>query len=108
MLIAAAVILGLLVVAEVALRAYGVGRPVVRLWHHTIEYLQKPSCAYRIRFNRIAYNRWSMRGENFPREKPPGQRRIIILGDSVVDGSLVRRESGGTGSRVIGRPGGTA
>lgn len=76
----------LLVAAEIGLRLYGVADPVVRLRHPTIEYLPRPSSEYRQRFNRIAYNRWSQRGPDYPRAKAAAEFRVLIVGDSVADG----------------------
>ena len=40
------------------------------------------------------HNRFGLRGEDFPLEKPDGEYRILFVGDSIVQGAYVREEEG--------------
>ncbi|MBI3564875.1 MAG: hypothetical protein HY079_06745, partial [Elusimicrobia bacterium] len=37
-------------------------------------------------------NRWGMRGEDFPKEKPAGEKRVLLLGDSIAQGCGVHQK----------------
>jgi hypothetical protein len=113
LLIAAAVVLALLVAAE-ALARYGLGLGDPPLWlaDPEIEYLPVPSREYRRFGKRIRYNAWSMRAREFPAERQdPRERRVVVVGDSVVHGSAdIDHEAVGTVllepqlARRLGRP----
>lgn len=57
--------------------------------HATIEYLLQPSqdivCDGKI----FQTNRWSMRSPDFESIKPPGEFRVLVFGDSVVNGTVL-------------------
>ncbi|WP_028323988.1 hypothetical protein [Desulfatirhabdium butyrativorans] len=57
--------------------------------HATIEYLLQPSqnivCDGKI----FQTNRWSMRSPDFENAKPPGEIRLLVFGDSVVNGTVL-------------------
>jgi hypothetical protein len=84
--IVAAALLALAVAAEVAARLAGLGDPPLLVADPQIEYLFKPSSRYSRFGNRIEYNAYSMRSREFPARKPPGEYRVMVLGDSVVNG----------------------
>lgn len=97
-----AVMLGLglgLVIAELALRLSGVVsasgvhtvteaeyRRVPGLWGpgQRVVSREKPELPYEVTINELGY-----RGEDFPREKPAGEYRILMLGDSGTFGDFV-------------------
>lgn len=79
-------------VAIVAFEAFarwglGLGAPPLSAAHPTIEYMFKPNQnVYRFG-NHFITNAWGMRNEPFPREKiDPDELRILVFGDSVVNG----------------------
>ncbi|MGB7160685.1 MAG: GDSL-type esterase/lipase family protein [Tepidisphaeraceae bacterium] len=75
-------------VAEVVLRlAFGLGNPPRMRSDSKIEYLYTPSQDL-VRFgNRIRYNGFGMRGEDFPRRRSDAaELRVIAIGDSVLNG----------------------
>lgn len=89
MFVAALVSLVLLVVGlELFARfVLGLGDPPLLMPDERIEYLARPSRSYKRFGNRIAYNRWSMRCDDFPQRKTtPDELRILVMGDSVVNG----------------------
>ncbi len=83
-----AMLLALVAVTELGLRYFtGLGNPPRLMAHPTIEYLYEPSRTYWRRGNRIAFNRHSMRSDDFSSEKADGREfRLLVLGDSVVNG----------------------
>lgn len=84
-------VLGLMVLAAgaelFARRVLGLGDPPLSIADPQIEYLFKPSATYH-RFGNVAhYNAWSMRSRDFERSKAdPKELRVLLLGDSVVNG----------------------
>jgi hypothetical protein len=82
------VLIGLLVVGELVARFYlGLGDPPLSVPDSEIEYLFKPSQEVSRFGNRVAYNAYSMRSDDFPKEKQNEQSlRIMVLGDSVING----------------------
>ncbi len=79
----------LLVAAEVVGRlVLRLGDPPLYVAHPQIEYLMAPSARYERFYAVSTYNRWSMR--NTPdiekTKASPAERRILIMGDSVVNG----------------------
>ena len=82
----AAVVLAAEVYARVVL---GLGDPPLWRADPEIEYLPVPSRSYRRFGNRVSYNAWSMRSGDFPREKAsPDEVRVLVLGDSLVNGGV--------------------
>ncbi|MCW5766227.1 MAG: SGNH/GDSL hydrolase family protein [Phycisphaeraceae bacterium] len=75
-----------LVAAELVLRlALGLGDPPLYRTHPTIEYLMQPG-VYRRFGHTVSINRWHMRSPDLPQAKPAGEFRILVIGDSVVNG----------------------
>jgi hypothetical protein len=77
-----------LVAAELFLRIrYGLGDPPLSMADPEIEYLFKPSQEVRRLGNRIHYNAYSMRADDFPQHKSdPRELRVLAIGDSVING----------------------
>ena len=84
--------LGAIVVAtggsEAFLRwRYGLGDPPQSMSDPQTEYRYVPSRHYRRLGNRIDYNAYSMRSDDFPATKSSaGERRVLVIGDSVING----------------------
>lgn len=86
-LISAAVLLGAFVVVEgVARFGLGLGTPPLSVADSEIEYMFKPNQDVMRFGNRQLYNRYGMRNEDFPADKPAGEYRILCFGDSVLNG----------------------
>lgn len=67
--------------------ALGLGDPPLYVADSQIEYLYKPSSAYRRFGRRLAFNAYSMRSDDFPLAKQdPNEVRALFLGDSVIHG----------------------
>lgn len=80
-------LLVLAVVAELLARRLGLGNPPLWQADPEIEYLPRPSQQCRRFGNRVNYNAWSMRSGDFPKEKEdPNELRVLVVGDSVVNG----------------------
>ena len=81
-------ILLLFVIAELVARFYlGLGDPPLSVADADVEYLFKPSQDVRRFGNRIYYNAYSMRADEFPKDKShPNELRVIVIGDSIVNG----------------------
>ena len=85
LLIAGAVIL---IGAELILRfGMGFGEPPLVERDDEIEYMLKPSAEYRRFGNRVSVNEQRMRSDELTPEKAPDERRIILVGDSVIYGN---------------------
>lgn len=85
----------LLIAAELFARFYlGLGDPPLWMADPEIEYLMQPSREYR-RVGRVSrYNAYSMRSDDFPRRKSePGEFRVMVFGDSVVNGGVLSDQS---------------
>jgi hypothetical protein len=64
----------------------GLGSPPLMVAHPQIEYLLKPDQDL-VRFgNQIIVNNFGMRTESFPAKKVDGEFRVMVFGDSVVNG----------------------
>jgi hypothetical protein len=65
----------------------GLGDPPLSMSHPDVEYMFRPAqdC---LRFgNRVKYNAYSMRSDDFPSRKTnPAELRLLVLGDSVING----------------------
>ena len=86
--IAAILLLVLLVGGELTARfALGLGDPPLLMADPHIEYLFRPNqdC---LRFgNRVHYNAYSMRSDDFPASKTnPAELRVMVIGDSIING----------------------
>jgi hypothetical protein len=78
----------LLVAAELTARfALGLGDPPLMMTDPQIEYLYQPSKSYKRFGNSVRFNSFSMRSEEFTKRKSDSAEfRVIILGDSVING----------------------
>jgi lysophospholipase L1-like esterase len=75
------------VLGELVARYYlGLGTPPLSVAHPTIEYMFKPNQDVRRFENRILINQYGMRTESFSREKKDDEFRIMVFGDSVING----------------------
>lgn len=87
-LIILASIVGLTTIAEIGLRlTAGLGNPPLYIADDEIGYLLAPNQKLRRSGNRIEINEYSMRDREIKLEKDPDTKRILLLGDSVVNGS---------------------
>ena len=83
-------LLVLLVFAEVVSRFFGLGNPPLYVSDDQIEYMPRPSSAYRRFGRRTAYNAYSMRSDELtPAKQDPGELRVMVLGDSVINGGAI-------------------
>jgi lysophospholipase L1-like esterase len=72
----------------------GLGDPPLSQADPQIEYLFKPNQDCRRFGNRIKYNQYSMRSEDFPAHKSrPDELRVLVIGDSVVNGGVMTDQS---------------
>jgi hypothetical protein len=95
-LLALAFILVLLLIGgELFARFYlGLGDPPLSMADPEIEYLFKPDQDCRRFGNRIRYNHYSMRSDDFPAHKSrPDELRVLVVGDSVVNGGVLTDQS---------------
>ena len=76
-----------IVTGEIFARFYlGLGTPPLSIKHPTIEYMYKPNQdVYRFG-NHFVVNQYGMRSAPFTRNKQKGEFRIMVFGDSVVNG----------------------
>ena len=78
----------MLIGAELILRfGMGFGEPPLVERDEEIEYMLKPSAEYRRFGNRVSVNAQRMRSDELLAEKAPDERRIVLVGDSVVYGN---------------------
>jgi hypothetical protein len=79
-----------LIAAELVARFYfGLGDPPLMIADDRIEYLFKPNQDCRRFGNRVRYNGHSMRSDDFAaRKSDPRELRVLVLGDSVVNGGV--------------------
>jgi hypothetical protein len=84
----AAAIIGLIAAGELFARFYlGLGDPPLSEPHPTIEYLFKPDQKVHRFGNLFQTNRYGMRSDDFaPQKTDPRELRVMIYGDSVVNG----------------------
>lgn len=76
-----------LVVTELFARFYlGLGSPPVFITHPTIEYLLKPNQDVNRFGNRVLVNQFGMRTNNFEPKKNNNETRVLVFGDSVING----------------------
>ena len=79
-----------LVVAEIVARTVlGLGDPPLLIHDPEIEYYFKPGVYHRLG-NTVSYNRFSQRSDDFdPAATPPDELRVVVIGDSVVNGGVL-------------------
>lgn len=87
LVILALMVLGLAITAEVVLRAFvGLGDPPIYFTDDKFEYAIKPGTYHRFG-HEIFYNRFSMRSAEIePKKTNPRELRVLVLGDSIVNG----------------------
>ena len=79
---------GLLVALELGLRfGLGLGDPPLVVRDTEVEYRLLPSASYRRFGNRIEINRFGMRGPDHAASAGETERRVLLIGDSVVYGN---------------------
>jgi hypothetical protein len=90
-----AVLAGSLACVELVARfVLGLGTPPLSETHPTIEYLFRPNQKVHRFGNVFATNRYGMRSEDFPPQKlDPHELRILVFGDSVVNGGTLSDQS---------------
>lgn len=78
----------LLIAGELVARfVLGLGDPPLLMADPQIEYLFRPSQDCQRNGNRIRYNAYSMRSEDFPARKTnPAELRVMVIGDSIING----------------------
>ena len=77
----------LLVAVELTLRKkYGLGTPLLYVADARTGYRLAPNQNIRRRGNRIQINQYSMRGADCTLQRPPDSLRVLLLGDSIVNG----------------------
>jgi hypothetical protein len=82
-----AVVVGLFIVLEVGLRwFFGFGNPLTYITDEHIGYLLAPNQRTKRFGNRIEINEYSMRGAPVQKSLPSSTLRILLLGDSIVNG----------------------
>ncbi len=81
------ILLGLVAAGEWIARAQlGLGTPPLSVAHPTIEYLFIPNQDVRRFDNRVRINAYGIRSEEFPASKPQDEFRVLVFGDSVLNG----------------------
>lgn len=87
LLILSVVFIVISITAEMFARYYiGLGSPPLSITHPNIEYLLKPDQDLSRFGNHIVINHYGMRTEAFSSQKKKGEYRIMVFGDSVVNG----------------------
>ena len=79
----------LLATAEVGLRIYGFGDPLLYQQDPDIGFYFRPNQDVRYPGRTIQINRYGMRSPDFPEPKPADEYRILMLGDSTLAGTRV-------------------
>jgi len=80
-------VLALVVSSELVARyVFGLGTPPLSQTHPRIEYLFKPNQDVLHFGHRILINKYGMRSNNFPIAKSVGEYRVMVFGDSVLNG----------------------
>ena len=78
---------------ELAARLMGLGDPPLSLADDTVEYRFQPG-QYRRFGNNVSYNSFSMRSPDIAPEKTdPSEYRVLVLGDSVINGGVLTDDS---------------
>ena len=87
LLIVIAGMAGILLVLETGLRFFlGLGNPPLYIADEAIGYLLAPNQETRRRGNKIKINQYSMRSDAISPQKAAGTTRIMLLGDSIING----------------------
>jgi lysophospholipase L1-like esterase len=87
LLIIVTALVGVFALVEGSLRIFvGLGNPLIYLADEEIGYLLAPNQQVRRRGNRIEINQYSMRTRAIAPQKPNSTWRIMLLGDSIVNG----------------------
>ncbi|MBK1633331.1 hypothetical protein CKO31_21770 [Thiohalocapsa halophila] len=87
LLVAGAVLLALLAAGEFFARfVLGLGDPPLSEAHPRIEYLFQPDQDLWRFHNRVFINAYGMRSPDFPPQKALGELRVLVFGDSVLNG----------------------
>jgi len=88
-------IVALLAIAELVARfGFGLGNPPLYIADPQIEYLLKPDQDLMRYGNRYVINQWSMRSGPIEKKRTdPDERRILMLGDSVLHGGVLTDQS---------------
>lgn len=87
LLVIVVVLVGVFLVLEVGLRSlFGFGNPLIYITDHKIGYLLAPNQNTTRMGNRIMINEYSMRSGAIALQLPPSTIRILLLGDSIVNG----------------------
>jgi len=85
--LAGAVLVGLIAAGELFARfGLGLGDPPLSEAHPQIEYLFKLDQGARRFGNQVFINAYGMRSPDFAPEKAPGELRVLVFGDSVLNG----------------------
>ncbi|MGK7873549.1 MAG: SGNH/GDSL hydrolase family protein [Xenococcaceae cyanobacterium] len=88
LLVVFAVVVGVFALIEGALQLLlGLGNPPIYIPDEEIGYLLAPNQQVRRLGNRIAINQYSMRSDSIEEKRPASTLRILLLGDSVVNGA---------------------
>ncbi|MDJ0571472.1 MAG: SGNH/GDSL hydrolase family protein [Pleurocapsa sp. MO_192.B19] len=81
-------LVGVTVAAELGLRLImGLGNPPLYIADEEIGYLLAPNQKLRYSGNLVEINQYSLRNQEIKREKEDNTQRILLLGDSIVNGS---------------------
>ena len=67
----------------------GLGNPPLSVAHPTIEYLFKPNQDVRRFGNSVRINAYGMRSDDFSEGKPESEFRLLVFGDSVLNGGAL-------------------
>lgn len=87
LLLAILSLVGVTLIMEIGLRLFlGLGNPPLYVGDEEIGYLLAPNQEIRRRGNKIKINQYSMRSSQISEKKPQGSIRIMLLGDSIVNG----------------------
>lgn len=84
----------LITIGEIFARFYlGLGTPPLSIAHPKIEYMYKPNQdGYRFRKHFI-FNQYGMRAESLTKQKKSKELRVLVFGDSVVNGGALTDQS---------------
>jgi lysophospholipase L1-like esterase len=87
LLLSLAIAIGLIVIIELGLRwRFGFGNPLLYTADEQIGYLLSPNQQTQRFGNRIKINEYSMRSEPISKMPSPSTLRILLIGDSIVNG----------------------
>lgn len=79
--------LGMILTGELVARFYlGLGTPPLSVIHPEIEYMYQPNQDVKRFGNRFVVNQYGMRSDPFATKKPSEQIRVMMFGDSVING----------------------